>query len=216
MTHSDNENNSQSYDNAGRDFVIKVIQYLENTFGIIFFITSKDFDVLYRWYEKRIPIHIVKESISNVVERWTQKNKKIYSFSNFYYEVKKNLKAFLQLSVGREAEGEVPEPEIPANFYAEIENFFKNYPDDLVTLKGEFEGIFQQVKNKENVELEPVYGRLVDLFKEDEVLNLKVVVFSRSLAPELRKPEIENRYRLNYLLNKYNIPDFEIMPQTAG
>ncbi len=216
MTHSDNENNSQSYDNAGRDFVIKVIQYLENTFGIIFFITSKDFDVLYRWYEKRIPIHIVKESISNVVERWTQKNKKIYIFSNFYYEVKKNLKAFLQLSVGREAEGEVPEPEIPANFYAEIENFFKNYPDDLVTLKGEFEGIFQQVKNKENVELEPVYGRLVDLFKEDEVLNLKVVVFSRSLAPELRKPEIENRYRLNYLLNKYNIPDFEIMPQTAG
>ena len=216
MTHSDNENSSQSYDNAGRDFVIKVIQYLENTFGIIFFITTKDFNVLYRWYEKRIPTHIVKESISNVVERWTQKSKKIYSFSNFYYEVKKNFKTFLQLSVGRRTEGEVPEPEIPANIYAEIENFFKNYPNDLVALKGEFEGIFQQVKNKENVELEPLYERLVDLFKEEKELNLKVTLFTRSLAPELRKPEIKNRYRLNYLLNKYNIPDFEIMPQTVG
>jgi hypothetical protein len=218
MTHSDNENSSQSYDNdnAGRDFVIKVIQYLENTYGIIFFITTKDFDVLYRWYEKRIPIHIVKESISNVVERWSQKNKKIYSFSNFYYEVKKNFKAFLQMSVGRETEGEVSETEAAANIYTEIENFFKNYPDDLVTLKGEFEGIYQQVKNKENVELEPLYERLVDLFKEDEALNLKVTVFTQSLAPELRKPEIKNRYRLNYLLNKYNIPDFDITPLTAG
>ncbi len=213
MTHSDNKNSNQSYgnDNAGRDFVIKVIQYLENSFGITFFITTKDFDVLYRWYEKRIPIHIVKESISNVVERWTQKNKKIYSFSNFYYEVKKSFTTFLQLSVGRETEGEASEPETAANRYAEIENFFKNYPDDLITLKGEFERIFQQLKNKENVDLDPVYKKLVDLFKEDEALNLKVTVFIRSLAPELRKPEIKNRYRLNYLLNKYNIPDFEIL-----
>jgi len=213
MTHSDNKNSNQSNssDNAGRDFVIKVIQYLENSFGITFFITTKDFDVLYRWYEKRIPIHIVKESISNVVERWTQKNKKIYSFSNFYYEVKKNFTVFLQLSVGRETEGEASEPETAANRYAEIENFFKNYPDDLITLKGEFERIFQQLKNKENVELDPVYKKLVDLFELDETLNLKVAVFIRSLAPELRKPEIKNRYRLNYLLNKYNIPDFEVL-----
>jgi hypothetical protein len=213
MTHSDNKNSHQSYDNdnAGRDFVIKVIQYLENSFDITFFITTKDFDVLYRWYEKRIPIHIVKESISNVVERWNQKNKKIYSFSNFYYEVKKNFNVFLQLSVGRETEGEASEPEIAANRYAEIENFFKNYPDDLITLKEDFERIFQQLKNKENVELDPVYKKLVGLFEEDEALNLKVAVFMRSLAPELRKPEIKNRYRLNYLLNKYNIPDFEIL-----
>jgi hypothetical protein len=213
MIHSDNENSNQSNssDDAGRDFVIKVIQYLENAFGIIFFITTKDFDVLYRWYEKRIPIHIVKESISNVVERWTQKNKKIYSFSNFYYEVKKNFKTFLQLSVGRETGGEASESEAAADRYAEIENFFKNYPDDLITLKEEFERIFQQVKNNENVELDSVYKKLVELFDEDEALNVKVAVFTRSLAPELRTPGIKNRYRLNYLLNKYNIPDFEIL-----
>jgi hypothetical protein len=213
MTHSDNENSNQSYgsDNAGRDYVIKVIQYLENSFGITFFINTRDFDVLYRWYEKRIPIHIVKESISNVVERWTRKNKKIYSFSNFYYEVKKNFNVFLQLSVGRETGGEASEPETEANRYAEIENFFENYPDDLITLKEEFERIFQQLKNKENVEPDPVYKKLVELFDEDEVLNVKVTVFTRSLASELRSPEIKNRYRLNYLLNKYNIPDFEVL-----
>lgn len=195
--------------NGGYNFVIKVIQYLENTFGIHFFITTKDFDVLYRWYEKRIPIDVVKESISNVVERWIRKNKKIFSFSNFYYEVKKNFKAFLQLNVG--AEGEEPQFDSNVNKYVEIENFFKNYPADLIALKEEFQKISQRIKNNESVEMAPIYEKLVDLFKGYEELCLKVTIFSRSLAPELRKPEIENRYRLNYLVNKYNIPDFEVL-----
>jgi hypothetical protein len=203
--------------NEGYDFIIKVIQYLENSFKIHFFITPKDFDVLYRWYEKRIPVRIVEESIAAVVERWSQKNKKISSFSNFYYEVKKNFETFLQLHVGAESRTGPPslssvvsEHENGYEYvYAAWENFFENFPGDLAALKEDFERVFQQLRNKEKVEAAPVYEKLVDLFKEDETLKLKVALFNRNLAPELRKPEIENRYRLNYLRSKYNIPDFE-------
>jgi hypothetical protein len=196
---------------GGYDFVIKVIQYLENTFGIRFFITPKDFDVVYRWYEKRIPIHIVKESMANVVERRTQKNKKISGFSNFYYQVKKNFETFLQLSVGAESEAPQVDSKVDENPFEEIENFFKNYPEELISLKEDFETLSRQIKNKENVDPAPVYKKLADLFAEDEEINLKVTIFTRSLAPELRKPEIKNRYRINYLINKYHIPDFEIL-----
>lgn len=195
----------------GYDFIINVIQYLENTFGIRFFITPKDFDVVYRWYEKRIPIHIVKESINIVVERRIQKNKKISGFSNFYYQVKKNFETFLQLSLGAESEAPQVDSKVEKDPYEEIENFFKNYPEELIPLKEDFETIFRQIKNKENVDPAPVYKKLVDLFAGDEEINLKVTIFTRSLAPELRKPGIKNRYRINYLINKYHIPDFEIL-----
>lgn len=195
--------------NDGYDFVTRTVLFLENTYGIRFFITPKDFDVLYRWYEKRIPFPIVRESIGNVVERWKEKNKTVYSFSNFSYEVKKNFKTFLQLNVGASVDVVRDKPE--TGEFAEAEHFFEHFPPGLVTLKQDFEEIFRQVKNKEAIEPAPVYRKLVELFNDDEELNIKAAVFLRGLAPELRKPEIENRYRLNYLLNKYRIPDFEML-----
>jgi len=195
--------------NDGYDFVIRAVLFLENTYGVHFFITPKDFDVLYRWYEKRIPFPIVKESIANVVERWKEKNKTVYSFSNFSYEVKKNFTTFLQLNVGATVDVSRDKPD--TDEYGEAQHFFDHFPPVLDALKQEFEKIFRQVKNKEEIDLAPVYRKLVELFEDDEELKIKVAVFSRSLAPELQKPEIENRYRLNYLLNKYRVPDFEML-----
>lgn len=195
--------------NDGYDFVTRSILFLEDTYGIHFFITPKDFDVLYRWYEKRIPFPIVKESITNVVNRWKENNKKIYSFSNFSYEVKKRFSSFLQLNVG--ASVDVIRDKPGGDEYAEADHFFEHFPPALIPLKQDFEEIFRQVKSKEEIEPAPVYRKLVELFKENEELNIKAAVFTRGLARELRKPEIENRYRLNYLLNKYRIPDFEML-----
>lgn len=195
--------------NNGYDFVTRTILFLENTYGVHFFITPKDFDVLYRWHEKRIPFPIVRESIANVVERWKEKNKTIYSFSNFSYEVKKNFNTFLKLNVGASVDVTRDKPE--TDEYEEAQHFFDSFPPDLASLKQDFENIFRQAKNKEEIEPAPVYRKLVELFKDDEELKIKVTVFSRSLAPELQKPEIENRYRLNYLLNKYRVPDFEML-----
>ena len=196
-----------------KDFVIEIIQYLQNKYDIIFFITPRDFDVLYNWWEKRIPLRIIKESIINVVDRWKEKGKGINSFANFSYEVKKNFKAFLQLSLGSEKsedETQTPEEKDP---FAEINHFFNNYPLQLTPLKEEFHNIYQKIKKNESVDVEltRTHETLVNLFKDDNELNLKVRIFLDNLSPVLRKPEIEQRYRLNYLINKFNIPDFDPM-----
>jgi hypothetical protein len=196
--------------NEDKDFVIEIIQYLQNKYEIIFFITPRDFDVLYNWWEKRIPLRIVKESIINVVERWKEKGKDINSFANFRYEVKKKFKAFLQLSLGSEKSENETQTQEEKNPFAEINHFFDNYPDQLIPLKEEFDNIYQKIKNNKSVvvELTRTHEKLVNLFKNDNELNLKVRIFLDNLSPELRKPEIEQRYRLNYLINKFNIPDF--------
>lgn len=184
------------------DYIIPVIQYLEAKHGIVFFITTKDFDVLYRWWEKRIPLKIIKESISTVVGRWEAKKKKITSFSTFYYEVKKNFKAFLELNVGagtREERGETCD---------EIETFLSHYPEQLFDVKEDFETAYRKIKAKESFDIQPVLEKLLQLFENDEELNLKVEIFARNLSPRLRSPEIKKKYRLNYLLNKFKIPDF--------
>ena len=67
----------------------------------------------------------------------------------------------------------------------------------------------RKVQKKEHPDLEPLYDRLLILFKDHHELNLKVEMFMRNLSPQLRKPEIERRYRLNYLINHFHIPDFE-------
>jgi hypothetical protein len=196
-----------------KDFVIEIIQYLQNKYEIIFFITPKDFDVLYNWWEKRIPLRIVKESITNVVERWKEKGKIITGFANFRYEVKKVFQAFLQLSVGSEkSEKEIQTPEEKDPF-SEINHFFNNYPPPLNPLEEEFHDIYQKIKKNESVDVEltRTHETFVNLFKDDKELNLKVRIFLDNLSPVLRKPEIEQRYRLNYLINKFKIPDFSPM-----
>lgn len=187
------------------DFIIKIIQFLELKFGISFFITTMDFDTLYKWWEKRIPFKIIEESISNVINRWNLKKRKIYSFSNFSYEVRKNYKGFLELNVS------VGKREEEKEEYDKIEKFFNNYPQELKKLKKEFENIHKKYKNKENIDIDNIKEKLLSLFKENNELNLKTQIFLRSLAPALRKPEIEKRYRINYLLNKFKIPDFDII-----
>jgi hypothetical protein len=191
-----------------KDFIVQVIQYLQNKYGIIFFITSKDFDVLYHWWEKRIPLRIVKESITAVVERWKEKKREIRGFSNFRYEVKKKFNAFLQLSIGSARDDENSPPPTGKTQADEIENFFNHYPRELIELRQDFEAIDSKRKNNEQVDLTGVFAKLSEIFKEDQELAVKTNIFLKNLSPVLRKPEIEQRYRLNYLINKFNIPDF--------
>jgi len=134
--------------------------------------------------------------------RWEAKKKKITSFSTFYYEAKKNFKIFLELNVGAEVREEKGEA------YEEIETFFTHYPEQLLDLKEDFETAYGKLKAKESLEIQPIHEKLLRLFENDEELNLKVEIFVRNLSPRLRSPEIKKKYRLNYLLNKFNIPDF--------
>ena len=69
--------------NDDYDYIIKVIQYLDRQFAIRFFISSKDFDVLYRWWEKRIPFAVVSEALRRVVERRSAEKKTGHFFLGF-------------------------------------------------------------------------------------------------------------------------------------
>ncbi len=192
------------------DYIIHVIQYLEYKHGVSFLITTQDFDLLYRWWEKRIPLEIVRESISIVARRRAEKKKRVDSISNFYFEVKKNFKAFLELQVGDGCRQE------KTNRYEDIENFLMNFPEKLLELKPEFEILFLQLKAGDKYELAPVYEKLLAMFADDEELHLKVEIFIERLAPRLRNPEIKKKYRLNFLLHKFNIPDFDLFADNAG
>jgi len=189
------------------DFIIKIIQYLQNKMGIVFFITTKDFDVLYNWWEKRIPIEVIMQSILNVIKRWKKKDKTIYSFSNFTYEVRKNHHVFLQMNVGAENDESVEEEDAVDKF----KSYIHNIPLALEPLKDDFVDILLKIKRSDKIQLLPFYDKLINLFKDDDELNSKVRIFSKSLPEHLQKPEIAAKYRLNYIINKFNIPDIEIL-----
>lgn len=193
-----------------KEYIIKVIQHLHFHYNIIFFITTSDFDILYHWWEKRIPFPIIKDSIGRVIDRWALKNKKIESFSNFSYEVRKSFQSFLQLNVGGgglEPNGDAGETAAPP--IDPVEKFLNDLPEALISLKTDFEMLRDGRDNNESVDMGPVMEKLVKLFETDNDLNIKCNVFLRNLAPELRKPAIEMKYRMNYLINKFRIPDFE-------
>jgi hypothetical protein len=194
-----------------QDYVITIIQYLDFSHNISFFITTKDFDCLYNWWQKRIPLKVIRESISVVVKRWQAKNQTIKGFSSFKYQVRKGFESFMQLSVGSESTKNA-ESNAPGNQEVdEVELFMNHFPVPLEPLREEFALLYQLLKKDEPVDSEPLYCKLTALFAEDEELKLKTTAFLKNLAPQLRKPEIAERYRLNYLLGKFHIPDFEIL-----
>lgn len=193
-----------SSDTGDYDYIVKVIQYLEYNFNIHLFITTRDFDVLYSWWEKRIPIDIVRESISTVVKRWQVRGKNIKGFTNFSYEVRKNFRFFMELHIGSEQKAEKEK-------FFEIENFLKSVPPEIIGLKNDFEKVFQKIKKGEDFSLEKIEKKMLDQFKEDDELNLKTRIFMNSLAKELKGPSVENKYRVNYLKYKFGIPDFEVL-----
>ncbi|MCP4217689.1 MAG: hypothetical protein GY765_23805 [bacterium] len=190
------------------DYVIRIIRHLDRTFSISFFITTKDFDVLYNWWEKQIPMNIIKEAIETVTKRWRKKNKEIYSFANYNYEVKKRLSVFQQMHVSSEKGRESGGDELETNPLDDIEIFLATLPEPLQFLRTELLELLNCIKKKEPVSVDTLNTKLLVTFKDDDELNMKVKIFLECLAPPLRKPAIENRYRVNFLIDRYRIPDF--------
>jgi hypothetical protein len=184
------------------DYIIRIIHYLDYHFRIHFMITTRDFDILFRWWEKQIPLKVILDSVRNVVKRWEIKKKRINGFSNFSYEVNKNFRLFMELNVADSGRGE-------KNELAEIERFMKDFPPELKPLKSDFKKITQRLSEKKSVDLNPFHEKLLLLFESDPDLALKTRFFMNNLARDLRKPEIEKTYRINYLCHRYGIPDFE-------
>jgi hypothetical protein len=184
------------------DYIIKVIQYLDSQFAIHFFISSKDFDVLYHWWEKRIPFSVVSAALCRVVERRLPKKKPVTSFSVFSREVRLDYQSFLSLNVGRERRELQDE-------HDEIKTFLSKFPGALDFLKDDFARLGAEYMQNNTAEAGPVHEKLLRHFQHDAELNAKCAWFLKNLAPGLRRPEIEKKYRLNYLLHKFAIPSFD-------
>jgi hypothetical protein len=191
--------------NEDYDYIIRIIQFLDRQFAIRFFITSKDFDVLYRWWEKRIPFSVVSEALRRVVERRLSRNKPVASFSVFSRDVRLDYQSFLSLNVGRERTDTREE-------HGEIKTFLSRFPEALNFLKADFVRLgAEHIQNGAVLggQTDPVYEKLLRHFQNDSELNAKCEWFLNHLAPDLRRPEIEKKYRLNYLLHKFAIPGFD-------
>ena len=184
------------------DYIIRVIQYLDRRHGIRFFILSQDFDVLYRWWEKRIPEAVIRESLDRVVERGRRGRRLPDHFSVFSHEVRKNYQAYLSLGVGRQS----PEPTDP---HAEAREFLRRLPPALEFMEEDFASFFQKRLQGEATDPLPLQERLLARFQDDGELNAKTAWFLKNLAAPLRRPEIERRYRLNFLLSRFAIPPLE-------
>jgi hypothetical protein len=184
------------------DYIIRIIQFLDRQFAIRFFISSKDFDILYHWWEKRIPYSVIREALGRVVERRLARGKPVTSFSAFSHDVRRDHQSFLSLNVGR-ARGE------PLDEDGEIKTFLSKFPVALDFIKADFAGLGAEYMQTGAAGAGLIYEKLLTHFQNDVELNAKCECFMENLAPQLRRPEIEKKYRLNYLLHKFAIPSFD-------
>jgi len=182
------------------DYIIRVIQFLDERYGIRLFISTRDFDVLYHWWEKRIPIEIVEQSLAAVVDRFRKRGKPLRQMESFAYEVRKNYRGFLTMETSQSRRLDETEP------LALFRRFLEDFPEEIEILKPDFRKWLQQMAAGKPFDPDPLYEKLLALFQGDGELNSKVRFFIRNLAPELRKPEMERKYRLNYLLNRFRVP----------
>lgn len=184
------------------DFIIRVIQYLDLRYNIRFFIGSRDFDILYRWWEKRIPETVIRESLDRVVERRRRLSKPLERMSIFSGEVRRNHQSFLSLGIGRQR----PEPDADRDPFSA---FLSSYPPALEFMKKDFAEYSLGLLQGKAPAAGPLREKLLAHFQDDGELNAKTAWFLKNLAPQLRRPEIERTYRLNYLSGRFAIPPLD-------
>lgn len=188
------------------EFIVGAIEYLSSRHNVRFFISSGDFDLLYGWWEKKIPGDVIKIAMDRVVSRRRKRSLPIDSFSRFRYEVGRQHAAWLERGVG----GHGADISTAGN-RDPVEVFMERFPAELEPLRSQFESAVESFRNRKEVEVEDLRNRLVDLFRNDAELDMKVLAFMQNLAPELRSQSVERVYRANFLWNRFGIPDFAML-----
>ena len=186
-----------------QDYIFKIIEYLLNKHNINFFITSKDFDILYSWWEKRIPQDLIKKSIDKVCKRRESRGKQIDSFMNFSYEVRKNLSYKLDLNINTDWVDKTSGPD------DKHKKFFENFPESIKEMEDEFRMLKDASEENRAGMLKSIYDKLISKYEDDDEMNIKTEIFMGNLPAPMKKPEIVLKFRINYLNRRFNIPDFE-------
>jgi len=184
-------------------YVIAVIQLLQREFNLYSVITPKEFDVLYRWWEKGIPLNIIQESVANVMMRRQKAGKELTGIQNFVHTVRKIFSSHQEKTIGKDGR---TENELSGE---KVRNdFLNNPPADIADLVEKCFSGAEGTPGKEQIEL--FFQAMTDRFAEDEELRRRTVLFAQHLAPALRTETLLSRYRLNLLISRYNIPDMDV------
>jgi hypothetical protein len=187
------------------DYIIKIIQYLEEKHKISFFINSGDFDTLYGWWIKQIPTYVIYESIDKLVLRWGKRRKPIDGFKRFSYEVRKNFNNLMELKVadtGNNCKNKIEDADDIFN------NFIELLPDKIQPLKNILSELYnEKLSSKKQEILNNIYNKLLDLHNNDPEIEMKTKKFLMNLNPKIRTRDMEKKYQINYIISKYKFPD---------
>ena len=192
-----------SFSKNDHDYIFSLIEYLFFKHGINFFITSKDFDTLYNWWEKKIPEEIIRKSIDNVIRRRSARGKHVDSFMNFSYEVRKNLVTEFDLKINSVSGQAQSDPN------TKMDRFFDNMSKEIKFLDKEFLEVRKSPAVKRSELLPYIYDKLIGKFENDEEMIIKTEIFMSNLPEAMKKPEIVRKFRINFINKRFNIPDFD-------
>ncbi len=179
------------------DYLINIMNYVNLYHGLNLKVSNKDFDTMYRWWEKRIPLKVVKKAIDIAIE---SKKNKIKSFTGFNYRVRKEFELFLTFSLG-----DRKEEQTKANTESKIKQFLDNIPDIIRDLKPLFIQYYKDFNKEIKIKIE---NTLIERFENDNELNIKTKLFSNNLSKSIINDDLIKRFRVNYLINKLSIPEF--------
>jgi hypothetical protein len=154
-----------------RHYIVSVIELLQREFNLYFVVSPRDFDILYRWFEKRIPLDLIRGCVTDVQERRARQGKTLDRVGDLAYAVRKAFGQHQDRSVG--AHGTfVPALDVGAQRAA----FFDHPPPDIETLVSRFsEGLMPQPPLREAV-LE-FHRELLLQFEHDEELERRSTLF---------------------------------------
>lgn len=186
-----------------RHYIVSVLEMMQREFNLYFMVTPRDFDILYRWFEKRIPLTLIRDCVADVTERRQKQGRAIEGVGTLAHTVRTAFSHHQEKSVGAHSEKiTAHEPGLKrAEFFSEPPSEIK----EIVLL-------FQEGLQKSPPRREAVlafHQAVLEKFAGDEELERRSTVFFNHLAPALRSDELLSRYRLNLLISRLGLPDFE-------
>jgi hypothetical protein len=91
----------------------------------------------------------------------------------------------------------------------DLKAFMDHYPPELSVVKHIFQDFYARRAGITDQTLDKLWNEILTLFKNDTELVTRSRIFMKNISRELQSAELERRFRINYLINRFNIPDLE-------
>ncbi len=184
-------------------YIVSVIQMLQRKHNLYSIVTPGEFDILYRWWEKRVPLSLIDDCTAAARSKRERQGKKAPEIKDLAHPVRRSFTRYRENTIGCLGRTENSAP--PENT---AEKFLNNPPTEIADLVG---GILAPVSGfplPEEV-VTAFQKALLERYSDDEELERRTRSFSSHLAPSLQSESLLERYRINLLISRFGIPDLE-------